>query len=94
LERTEAFGSAESVKRSYRIVERNFKQETEALRYHMLDPNFLQKVGITHDLGYGHGAKFTPWRQQSNPQLKAGKPSRKYGRQTRAEVSRATFREQ
>ena len=64
FERTEAFGSPESVKRSYRVVARDINHPVRAFRYHMLDPNFLQKVGIDPDLGYGRHGKIAPWRQQ------------------------------
>jgi hypothetical protein len=62
LERTEAFGSPESVKRSYREVTQNLRKPREAVRYHILNMLFLRMVGIDGHLGYGHGAKIAPWR--------------------------------
>ena len=94
LERTEAFGSPESVKRSYRVVERSINHPVRAFRYHMLDPNFLQKVGIEHDLGCGRRGKIAPWRQLPRSQPKTCKRPPKYARRVRDEVSRVTYREQ
>jgi hypothetical protein len=62
LQKTEAFGSPESIKRSYREVERNHRDPSKAFRYAILDIDVLSKLGIDYDLGYGHGAKIAPWR--------------------------------
>jgi hypothetical protein len=64
LERTEAFGSAESIRRSYREVERNHRSSTKAYRYRVLHPLLLRMLGINDDLGYGRGAKLVPWRNK------------------------------
>ena len=72
LEKTDAFGSPESIKRSYRQVERNHRNSSQAFRYYQLPSLFLQKVGIEGDLGYGSNAKIQPWR--TSP-LCARKPS-------------------
>lgn len=62
LERTEAFGSPESFKRSYRQVERCRHNPSLASRYYLLPEPFLAKLGIRGDLGYGRRAKIRPWR--------------------------------
>jgi hypothetical protein len=61
LERTDAHGSPDSIKRSYRQVERNHRHRTERYRYCLLHPLFLKMLGIEDDLGYGRGAKIAPW---------------------------------
>jgi hypothetical protein len=63
LERTDAFGSPGSIKRSYFQVERQMKDSSKAWRYYQLDHLFLQSLGLESDLGYGHGAKLVPWRK-------------------------------
>jgi hypothetical protein len=90
LERTEAFGSPESIKRSYRVVKRDINHPVRAFRYHMLDPNFLQKVGIEHDLSYGRRGKIAPWRQKPSSPPKARKRLPRRARPVRDEVSRVT----
>lgn len=93
LERTEAFGSPESIKRSYRQVERNNRSPTQAFRYCILDPLFLRMLGINHDLGYGRGVKFAPWRQQASQRKHRPKAPAEGGPRTGGDVSRATYRE-
>jgi hypothetical protein len=60
LAQTEAFGSPEAMKRSYRQVERNSRDPKQAYRYHVLDHRFLRKLGIKPELGYGRGRKLVP----------------------------------
>jgi hypothetical protein len=62
LERTDAFGSPESIKRSCRQVRRNERNPAHAFRYYLLPHPFLQKLGIDSDLGYGRHAKIQAWR--------------------------------
>jgi hypothetical protein len=64
FERTEAFGSPESIKRSYREVARNMGDPSQAQRYSIFHPLFLQMLGIDDDLGYGRRVKMMPWRTQ------------------------------
>ncbi len=77
LERTEGFGSPESVKRSYLDVQRNMKQPSTVYRYRVFHPLFLQMLGIHADLGYGRGAKFALRnRQPCRPSKKGSTVSR------------------
>lgn len=62
LERTDAFGSPETIEHSYKKVQRNERDPSKAFRYYQLNPPFLRKVGIDDDLGYGRHAKIAPWR--------------------------------
>jgi hypothetical protein len=57
LERTEAFGSPETIRRSYQKVERNMKHYRDALSYSQLDPLFLRMLGIDIDRDYMHNVK-------------------------------------
>jgi hypothetical protein len=72
LEKTDAFGSPESIKRSYLQVERQMKVSSQAWRYNQLDHLFLQMLGLESDLGYGDRAKMMAWRSH-RPKLKARK---------------------
>jgi hypothetical protein len=65
LERTDAFGSPESIKRSYRQVKRSDGNPSQAFRYYLLPYPFLHKLGIEGDLGYGRDAKVPAWRDKS-----------------------------
>jgi hypothetical protein len=85
LERTEAFGSPESIKRSYREVKRNHRSPTKAFRYCVLHPLFLQMLGINPDLNYGRGAKFAPWRKQASKQKNP--PKARAGTRARAHAN-------
>lgn len=62
LEETEAFGSPESMKRSYHQVNRNHKDPVKVYRHLLLHPLFIQMLGLTDDLGYGQHAKIAAWR--------------------------------
>ena len=62
LEKTDAFGGPESIKRSHRQVRRNERTPAQAFRYYQLPEPFLAKLGIDGDLGYGRYAKIRPWR--------------------------------
>lgn len=63
LERTDAFGSPESIKRSYRQVQLSGRNSSHVFRYCLLPDPFLRKLGIDGDLGYGRHAKIAAWRQ-------------------------------
>jgi hypothetical protein len=69
LERTDAFGSPCSIKRSYLHVERRMKGRSTAAHYCWIDHPFLQKLGIEGDLGYGRHATIAAWRK-SKPRSK------------------------
>lgn len=60
LEGTDAYGSPEAIKRSYFQVERNNKDPSQRLRYHLLDRIFLSRIGITHEIGLRPGRKVVP----------------------------------
>lgn len=62
LEATEAFGSAETMKKSYLQVEKDNRDPVRALRYAQFNPLLLRMLGIQEDLGYGRHAKIAPWR--------------------------------
>ncbi len=57
LERTEAFGSPETIRRSYQKVRRNMEHFREALRYSQLDPLFLRMLGIDLNRDYMRNIK-------------------------------------
>jgi hypothetical protein len=60
LEGTEAFGSPDTIKRSYFKVERNMADPDQAIRYHQLEPRFLAKVGIKWEPFVRPGRKPVP----------------------------------
>jgi hypothetical protein len=75
LEKTDAFGSPESIKRSYLQVQRNERDPAKAFRYYLLPYPFLSKLGIEGDLGYGRHAKIQAWR--TSPLCTYKRPARK-----------------
>lgn len=62
LEKTDAFGGPESIKRSHRQVQCAGRSPAQSSRYYLLPYRFLAKFGIDGDLGYGRYAKIRPWR--------------------------------
>jgi hypothetical protein len=74
LERTEAFGSRDSIKRSYLTVERSSRHSLRAYRYCLFHALVVRMLGFEEDLGYGRHAKIRPWRSSQLP------PERKPGR--------------
>jgi hypothetical protein len=46
LAKTRAGGGLDTIERSYRKVEKAFKNPNQAMRYHLLDSRFLQKIGL------------------------------------------------
>lgn len=60
LEGSEAYASPEAIKRSYFQVERNSRDPKQALRYHLLDPQFEHKIGIKHQIAARPGKKIMP----------------------------------
>ena len=60
LEGSDAYGGAEAIKRSYFTVERNSKNPSQRLRYHLLDARFLDKVGISDGMGPRPRRKIVP----------------------------------
>lgn len=70
LEGTEAYGSPETIKRSYLKVERAMSNSAEAIRYHQLDPQFLMKLGIKWEPFVRPGRKLVPlYKIQTYPYL-------------------------
>jgi hypothetical protein len=49
LTRSPAFGAPEAVKKSFLKVEKNMREQKTAMRYYILDPAFLRKVGVCVD---------------------------------------------
>ena len=47
LEHTPAYGGPDAVKKSYHTVIRNFRSQSTAMRYYILDPGFLRKVTVS-----------------------------------------------
>jgi hypothetical protein len=60
LEGSQAYASPEAMKRSYFKVERNSRDPNKALRYHLLDPQFLRKIGIKYQIESRPGRKKVP----------------------------------
>jgi hypothetical protein len=60
LEGSEAYGSPDAIKRSYFQVERNSHDPGQALRYHMLDAEFLRMLGLKHEIEMRPGRKKVP----------------------------------
>lgn len=79
LERTDAFGSPESIKRSYLRVRRSDKDPAQASRYCWLpDPFLWNRLNIDNEMGYGQHAKIAAWRD--SPRCKGRKLVRKRAR--------------
>lgn len=60
LEGSEAFGGPDAIKRSYFQVERNSHDPGQILRYHLLDPRFLSRLGLKHEIEVRPGKKHVP----------------------------------
>jgi hypothetical protein len=60
LEGSEAFGSAEAMKRSYFQVKRNNRDSDQALRYHQLSRHLLLKLGVKQSHEVRPGKKAVP----------------------------------
>ena len=61
LEGDEAYGSPEAMKRSYFQVKRNSGGPRHTLRYHLLDPRFLSRLGLKHEIEMRPGRKKVPF---------------------------------
>jgi hypothetical protein len=48
LKHTPAFGGPDAVKKSYHTVVRNLRSPSTAMRYYIMDPEFLRKVGVAY----------------------------------------------
>lgn len=57
LKKTNARGGWDTMRRSYREVERISKDPTQAMRYHQLDSQFLRRLGIKAPLDVRHGVR-------------------------------------
>ena len=60
LEGSEAYGSPDAIKRSYFQVDHNNRDPSQALRYHLLDPEFLRMLGLKHEIEMRPGRKKVP----------------------------------
>jgi hypothetical protein len=79
LEKTEAFGSPDSIKRSYLQVERSNRRSLQAYRYCLFHALFVRMLGFEDDLGYGRHAKVAPWRTSTLGPERRHKGRRKRG---------------
>lgn len=61
LRGTDACGSPETMKTSYRVVQRSCRDRSKAVRYHVLDQRFLRRLGIDLDFNRRKGKKFVPF---------------------------------
>jgi hypothetical protein len=57
---TPARGGADAIKRSYRKLEEARRNPATAMRYRILDPQFLRSVGADLALGPSRGKKIVP----------------------------------
>jgi hypothetical protein len=55
LKETKARGGWDTIRRSYREVERNLKDPAQAMRYHVFSPQFLRKLEIKAPLDMRQG---------------------------------------
>jgi hypothetical protein len=58
---TEAFASPDTVRASYRRVERRMRSPAEAFRYYVFWGDFLHRIGMPWPGSYSTGMKFTPF---------------------------------
>jgi hypothetical protein len=61
LRETPAFGGPDAMKASYLRVKRNNQKQTQPLRYHLFDPEFLARIGIEHPAFWRRGKKVVPF---------------------------------
>jgi hypothetical protein len=58
---TDAFASADTVRASYRRVEKRMRSKAEAFRYYIFWGDFLHRIGMPWPGSYSTGIKFTPF---------------------------------